>query len=130
MTEGLNIKRHFTTSDVHPFDEIEWEHRDAAIYDENGKAIFEQKNVEVPKSWSQLATDIGASKYFRRAGVPNTGNEVSMRQLVKRVALTIRFEGEGFGGYFATLEDAKTFESELTHILDFATRGIQFSRLV
>ena len=114
---GLNIKRHFTNSDVHPFDEIEWEHRDAAIYDENGKAIFEQKNVEVPKSWSQLATDIGASKYFRRAGVPNTDNEVSMRQLVKRVAHTVRSEGVKSGGYFATPEDAETFESELTHIL-------------
>lgn len=114
---GLKIKRHFTNSDNHPFDEMDWEHRDATIYNEKGETIFEQRDIEVPKSWSQLATDIGASKYLRKAGVPGTGNEVSMRQLVRRVARTIRRSGDEFGGYFATREDADAFESELTYLL-------------
>ena len=114
---GLKIERYFTNSGKHPFDEMEWEHRDAAIYNEKGETIFEQKGVEVPKSWSQLATDIGASKYLRKAGVPGTGKEVSMRQLVQRVARTIRRSGEEFGGYFTTSEDAEAFESELTYLL-------------
>ena len=114
---GLKIERHFTDSGSHPFDEIAWEHRDAAIYNEKGEIIFEQKGVEVPEFWSQLATDIGASKYLRKAGVPGTGKEASMRQLVQRVARTIRRSGEEFGGYFATTEDAEAFESELTYLL-------------
>ena len=68
--QGLKIERHFTTPELDPFDEIAWEVRDAAIYDEKGGVIFEKKGVEVPASWSQLSTDIVASKYFRRAGVP------------------------------------------------------------
>ena len=115
--QGLKINRYFTTPGVHPFDEIEWEHRDAAIYNEKGEAIFQQKGVETPKNWSQLATDIVTSKYFRKAGVPETGREISARQLIQRVTRTVRRAGESFGGYFATPEDAKTFEAELTHIL-------------
>ena len=114
---GLKIERYFTNSGKHPFDEMEWEHRDAVIYSENGDTIFEQKDVEVPKSWSQLATDIATSKYLRKAGVPDTGNEVSMRQLVTRVVKTIRSSGDEIGGYFATHEDAESFEAELTHLL-------------
>ena len=114
---GLKIKRHFTNSENHPFEELEWDRRDATIYNERGETIFEQKDIEVPESWSQLATDIGASKYLRKAGVPGTGNEVSMRQLVRRVARTIRRSGEEFGGYFGTPDDAEAFESELTYLL-------------
>ena len=114
---GLKIERHFTTSGVHPFDEIEWEYRDSAIYDEKGEVIFEQTEVEVPKSWSQLATDIAASKYFRKAGVPGAGQETSARQLIQRVARTIRRAGEEMGEYFSTLEDAEAFEAELTDLL-------------
>lgn len=114
---GLTFARHFTKSAAHPFDEIEWERRDAAIYNEKGNVIFKQDQVEVPTFWTQLATDIAASKYFRKAGVPDVESEDSVRQLVTRVARTLRRAGEEFGGYFATTDDAETFEMELTHIL-------------
>ena len=114
---GLTFTRHFTTPGVHPYEEVEWEHRNSAIYNEKGDAIFQMEQVEMPKPWSQLATDIAASKYFRKAGVPETGAEKSVRQLVTRVARTLRRAGEEFGGYFATPDDAETFEMELTHIL-------------
>ena len=114
---GLTFGRHFTKSAVHPFDEIEWERRDAAIYSEKGNVIFKQDQVEVPAFWTQLATDIAASKYFRKAGVPDVESEDSVRQLVTRVARTLRRAGEEIGGYFATSDDAETFEMELTHIL-------------
>ncbi len=114
---GLSFARHFTKSAVHPYDELEWEHRDAAIYNEKGEVIFKQDQVEVPVFWTQLATDIAASKYFRKAGVPEVESETSVRQLVTRVARTLRRAGEEIGGYFATPEDAETFEMELTHIL-------------
>src|SRR5258705_8649612 len=74
------------------------------------------KDVEVPSSWSQLATDIVVSKYFRKAGVPGTGHEVSARQPVTRVARTLRRAGEGYGAFDST-EDADTFEMELTFLL-------------
>ncbi|MDE0315192.1 MAG: vitamin B12-dependent ribonucleotide reductase [Candidatus Poribacteria bacterium] len=114
---GLTFGRHFTKSAVHPFDEIEWERRDSAIYNEKGNVIFKQDQVEVPTFWTQLATDIAASKYFRKAGVPDVESEDSARQLVTRVARTLRRAGEEIGGYFATSDDAETFEMELTHIL-------------
>ena len=114
---GLKIERYFTTPGVHPFEEIEWEHRDSGIYDEKGNIIFQQSAVEVPTGWSQLATDIAASKYFRKAGVPGTGQETSARQLIRRVAHTIRQSGEEMRGYFAAPEDAETFEAELTYLL-------------
>ena len=114
---GLKIERYFTTPGVHPFEEIEWEHRDSGIYDEKGNVIFQQTAVEVPTGWSQLATDIAASKYFRKAGVPGNGQETSARQLIQRVAHTIRQSAEDMGGYFAAPEDAETFEAELTHLL-------------
>src|SRR5258705_9628936 len=75
------------------------------------------KDVEVPSSWSQLATDIMVSKYFRKAGVPGTGHEVSARQPVRRIARSVRWYGEQAGGYFASTEEADTFEAELTYML-------------
>ena len=116
---GLTFTPHFTTPNVHPYDLLEWERRDAVIYNEKGDTIFKQEQVEVPTSWTQLATDIAASKYFRKAGVTGTDEEAeeSARQLVTRVARTLRRAGEEFGGYFASPEDARTFEMELTHIL-------------
>ena len=114
---GLTFTPHFTTPGVHPYDVLEWERRDAVIYNEKGDVIFKQEQVEVPANWTQLATDIAASKYLRKAGVPRTESEDSVRQLVTRVARTLRRAGEEFGGYFATPEDAQTFEMELTHIL-------------
>ncbi len=114
---GLTFTPYFTTPGVHPYDLLEWERRDAVIYNEKGDVIFKQEQVEVPSNWTQLATDIAASKYFRKAGVPEVEAEDSVRQLVTRVARTLRSVGEEFGGYFATPEDADAFEMELTHIL-------------
>ncbi|MFA6446913.1 MAG: vitamin B12-dependent ribonucleotide reductase [Patescibacteria group bacterium] len=112
---GLNIKRFYTTEGVSPYDELEWEHRDAVITNEKGKVVFEQKGVEVPKTYSQTATNIIVSKYFRgRLGTPE--RETSMRQLVDRVAKTIAQWGR-LGGYFKTAKDSDIFESELTSIL-------------
>lgn len=67
---GLTFKRHFTKPGVHPFEEVEWELRTAAIQNEKGQTIFEQRNIEIPKDWSQTATNIVASKYFH--GKPGT----------------------------------------------------------
>ncbi len=113
--QGLTVKRFFTTPGVDPADEIAWEYRTASIAGEDGKVVFEQKNVEVPKSWSMLATNVVASKYFR--GTPGTPErETSVRRLVGRVADTITAWGET-GGYFATGEDKAAFHAELTHLL-------------
>jgi ribonucleoside-diphosphate reductase alpha chain len=112
--QGLAIERRFTHEGVHPFDEIEWEARDALIGDP-AKPAFEQRDVEFPKSWSQNATNIVAQKYFRgRLGTPK--RERSVKQMVGRVAGTIAAWGRA-GGYFATSGDAESFEAELTHIL-------------
>ncbi len=114
----MKINRLFTQLGVHPFDAIEWEKRSSIITNPDGSIVFEIKDAEVPKSWSQLATDIVASKYFRKAGVPTeSGRETSVRQVVTRIANTIREAGETLGGYFSSPEDAEAFEAELTHIL-------------
>jgi ribonucleoside-diphosphate reductase alpha chain len=111
---GLRIDRRFTSPDVHPFDEIEWETRDAIIGDPAAPA-FEQRDVEFPASWSQNATNIVAQKYFRGPlGTPE--RERSVRQMIGRVAGTIAAWGRD-GGYFATPADADAFEAELEHIL-------------
>ena len=111
---GLRCERRHTTPGVHPFDEIEWELRDAVIGDPEAPA-FEQRGVEFPASWSQNATNIVAQKYFRgRLG--SEERESSVRQMISRVAGTIAGWGRD-GGYFAGDEDADTFEAELTHIL-------------
>ena len=114
--KGVRVSRYFTKPNTHPYDELEWAERRSAIYSEKGETIFEVDNVRVPKEWSQLATDIMVSKYFRRAGVPETGSERGADQVVHRVAHTIRVEGER-AGYFAEHKDAETFEMELTHLL-------------
>ncbi|HRK01207.1 MAG TPA: vitamin B12-dependent ribonucleotide reductase [Oligoflexia bacterium] len=115
--KGLSVPRLFTRPDSHPFDEITWDIRSTAITNPDGSVVFKMDNAEVPTSWSQLATDIAVSKYFRKAGVPGFGRETSVRQLVKRVAHTFRVAGEKFGGYFKTKEDAQAFEMELSHLL-------------
>src|SRR5437763_4072902 len=112
--DGLAIARRFTSPGVHPFDEVEWERRDAVIGDP-GKPAFEQRDVEFPASWSQNATNIVAQKYFRgKMGTPE--RESSVKQMISRVAGTIAGWGRD-GGYFATPDDADAFEAELTHIL-------------
>ncbi|BDG07744.1 vitamin B12-dependent ribonucleotide reductase [Anaeromyxobacter paludicola] len=113
--KGLVIERYFTTAGVDPADEMAWETRTAGISGEGGKMVFEQKDVEVPKSWSALATNVVASKYFRGAlGSPK--RERSVRQLVGRVVKSIGAWGRK-DGYFASEDDAATFESELSHLL-------------
>src|SRR5436853_2532908 len=111
---GLAIERRFTREGVHPFDEIEWDVRDAVIGDP-AKPVFEQRDVEFPRSWSQNATNIVAQKYFRGPlGSPE--RERSVKQMVGRVAGTIA----GWGrerGYFASDADGDAFKHELTHIL-------------
>jgi ribonucleoside-diphosphate reductase alpha chain len=113
-TGGLTVERRFTTPGVHPFDEVEWELRDAVIGDPANPA-FEQRGVEFPKSWSQNATNIVAQKYFR-GSLDSPDRERSVKQMISRVAGRIAFWGRE-GGYFATEEDADAFEMELTHIL-------------
>ena len=115
--KGLVFTRVFTEEDVHPYDKLEWENRDVKIVDHKGNVAFEQNEVEVPKNWSQLATDIAASKYMRRAGIPESERETSAKQLVDRVAKSITASGEEQGGYFARKEDQRVFQDELTHIL-------------
>jgi ribonucleoside-diphosphate reductase alpha chain len=112
---GLTMRRQFTKAGRHPFDEIEWELRTAIISNEKGETIFEQKDVEVPKSWSMTATNVVVSKYFHgKLGSPE--RETSVRQLVDRVAKTITDWGRK-GGYFTTENDAETFYAELTFLL-------------
>ncbi len=112
---GLKVARYFTREGVNPYDEIEWELRAASIINERGKIVFEQSNVEIPKAWSQMATNVVVSKYFRGPlGSPQ--REHSVRQMIGRVVDTIT----GWGlkdGYFAAEEDARAFADELTHIL-------------
>ncbi len=111
-TRGMKVEHYFATAGVHPFEEIEWEMRSAKISSDSGQAIFEQDSIEVPASWSQLATKVVASKYFY--GDAEAGQrEHSVKQLVHRVCRTIADRGLK-DGYFATEEDAETFYHELT----------------
>ncbi|HWP82230.1 MAG TPA: vitamin B12-dependent ribonucleotide reductase [Bacteroidota bacterium] len=112
---GLRFQRYFTRPGVHPFDEIEWELRTAIISNEKGEKIFEQKDVEIPKSWSMTATNVVVSKYFHGTlGTPE--REHSVKQLIERVARTIYKWGLQ-GGYFASKEDADIFYDELCYLL-------------
>jgi ribonucleoside-diphosphate reductase alpha chain len=113
--DGLVFERYLTKKGIHPFDEIEWDHRTASIANENGEVIFEQKDVEVPKSWTMTATNVVVSKYFHgQIGTPE--RETSVRQLVDRVARTIAGWGKD-GGYFGSDEDADIFYNELCYLL-------------
>ena len=112
---GLRFTRKFSKAGVSPYDEVQWERRTAAIHDMSGKAIFEQKDVEVPVDWSMTATNIVASKYLHgQTGTPE--RESGVRALVGRVADTIAAWGRK-GGYFASDEDASAFHDDLTHLL-------------
>jgi len=113
--KGVQIARHFTTKGVDAFDMIPFEKRVSRITEPDGTVVFEMKDVEVPASWSQLSTDIICQKYFRKRGVPGTDHEVSAKQVMHRVAHTIRNYGEE-RGYFASSEDADTFEQELKYL--------------
>ena len=109
----ISINSYFTNGTTHPFDVVEWERRDAVIAGE-GSIVFEQKDVEFPKSWSQLATNVVVQKYFRGAlGTPE--REYSLKQLISRVTKTIAAEGEK-KGYF-NHASAQVFERELAHLI-------------
>ncbi len=120
--EGIAISRRYTRAGINPLDEIEYARRSSVITNPDGSVVFKMENVEVPKDWSQLATDIIVSKYFRKAGVPvagasGTGHETSARQVVYRIAHSIRVAGEKLGGYFKSGEAAQAFEDELLYLL-------------
>jgi len=103
---GVTMARVFTTPGQNPYDAVEWEHRSAVITGETGEVVFEQHHVEIPKAWSQLATSVVVSKYFRGPlGSPE--RESSVRQLIGRVVDTIRAWGDT-QGYFATPDDSET----------------------
>jgi ribonucleoside-diphosphate reductase alpha chain len=112
---GLEFPRHFTREGSSPYDEMEWEIRSASITNEKGEALFRQDGVEIPKSWSQTATNIVVSKYFHgQIGTPQ--RERSVRQLVERVVRTLTEWGMQ-SGYFASAADAMTFHDELAFLL-------------
>jgi ribonucleoside-diphosphate reductase alpha chain len=114
---GLTFRRFFSKAGISPYDTVEWERRDAVITDSNGSVIFEQKDVEVPKDWSQTATNIVASKYLH-GQLGTATRETGARQLITRVSETIRDWGIA-GGYFRSADEAAVFHDELAHILLF-----------
>jgi ribonucleoside-diphosphate reductase alpha chain len=113
---GLQFSRRFTRDDLNVFDLFEYDYRTSIIRNPNGETVFEMNNVEVPKQWSQIATDILAQKYFRKAGVPqpdgSLGRETSARQVAHRLANCWRVWGEKYN-YFASEKDAQIFYEEL-----------------
>jgi ribonucleoside-diphosphate reductase alpha chain len=117
---GLRFKRHFTKEGVSPFDQFTYELRSSVIKNPNGDKVFEMNDVEVPEGWSQVATDIMAQKYFRKAGVPqedgSLGSETSAKQTVHRLANCWREWGEKYN-YFENKEDAQIFYDELVYSL-------------
>ena len=132
MSKGLRINRRFTEAGSDPYSYFEWSRRDSRITNPDGSIVFEMTDAEIPGQWSQVASDIMVSKYFRKAGVPQlddggqplfdedgnpvTGPERSSKQVFDRLAGTWRHWGEK-GGYFASGEDAAAFEDELKYML-------------
>jgi ribonucleoside-diphosphate reductase alpha chain len=112
---GLKYPRRFTTAGQDVFETTEWELRTASITGEDGKSVFEQKDVEIPKAWSQLATNVVVSKYFR-GPLNSPRRETSVRQVIGRVADTMHKWGLQ-GGYFASEEDGQAFRDELAYLL-------------
>ncbi len=113
--KGILMNRYFTKEGVHPYDLLTWEKRTASITNEKGAVVFEQKDIDVPSTWSQTSVNIVAQKYFRgKVGTPE--RETSMKQLMSRVSVTMANWGRK-DGYFATAKDAQVFEDELTWIL-------------
>src|SRR6266436_3714602 len=103
---GLRVPRRWTQPGQNPLDQVVWEKRRTVISNPDGSVVFKMEDVEVPAAWSQLATDIVVSKYFRKAGLPGSpGHETSVRQVVHRLAHTIRVAGEGQGSTFASADD-------------------------
>jgi len=132
QTKGLKIERFYTLKGQDPLDNIEYEFRTSKIVNPDGSIVFESDEIEVPKSWSRVASDVLISKYIRKKGIPQfdednhpiidkngeraLGSEKSVKQVVSRLAGCWRYWGEKYG-YFATTEDAETFEDELKFML-------------
>jgi ribonucleoside-diphosphate reductase alpha chain len=116
--KGLSFGRHYTRDGVSPYDMFEYDYRTSVIRNPNGEKVFEMTNVEVPKHWSQIATDILAQKYFRKAGVPqpdgSSGRETSIKEVAHRLADCWRSWGEKYG-YFASKNDGQVFYDELVY---------------
>ncbi|HUQ66638.1 MAG TPA: vitamin B12-dependent ribonucleotide reductase [Flavitalea sp.] len=117
---GLRFSRRFTKDGTNVFDQFEYDYRTSVIRNPSGEVVFEMNNVEVPKQWSQIATDILAQKYFRKAGVPqadgSTGRETSVKQVAHRLANCWKVWGEK-NGYFDTSSDATVFYEELVYCI-------------
>ena len=118
-SRGVHVDRRFTAPSADPLDTVVYERRSSTITNPDGSIVFKMEGAEVPAGWSQLATDILISKYFRKAGLHGDKDqgETSVRQVVHRLAHTIRVAADDFGGYFATKADADTFEAELSYML-------------
>jgi len=115
LQRGLEIPRYFSEAGSHPFQEVAWEQRSATITNERGEVIFEQNDVEIPAAWSQLATNVVVSKYFRgHLGTPD--REHSVKQLIGRVVERIHAWGCE-GGYFHSEVDGQVFKEEISHLL-------------
>jgi len=116
--KGLSFQRQYTRNESSPFDMFEYDYRTSVIRNPNGEKVFEMNNVEVPRHWSQIATDILAQKYFRKAGVPQAdgsiGAETSIKQVAHRLAYCWRTWGEKYS-YFASTQDAQIFYDELIY---------------
>jgi ribonucleoside-diphosphate reductase alpha chain len=116
--KGLTFTRKYTREDINVFDQFEYDYRTSVIRNPSGEIVFEMTNVEVPRQWSQIATDILAQKYFRKAGVPqpdgSLGRETSVKQVAHRMANCWRVWGERYG-YFASFDDAQIFYEELVY---------------
>jgi ribonucleoside-diphosphate reductase alpha chain len=112
---GLHVERRFTRAGVHPFDEVQWERRSAVISNEKGEVVFEQNDCEIPAAWSQMATNVVVSKYFR-GPLDTPRRETSVKQVIGRVCDTIANWGRE-GSYFATEADAQAFQDELTWLV-------------
>lgn len=111
----IPFERHFTKNQHQPLSHVTYVKANSKIKDTEGRTVFEMKEVEVPASWSQLAIDILVSKYFRKAGVPQTGHETSVKQVIHRIAHTLRVEGEK--AHYFNPEAAEAFEEELSYLL-------------
>src|SRR6187402_3111786 len=118
-SRGLTFERRYTAAGSDALGDMTWEGRTSVITNPDGSVVFKMEGAEIPAGWSQLATDIVVSKYFRKAGIhgDKAVGETSVRQVVHRIAHTIRTAGEQAGGYFASKKDADTFEAELVWML-------------
>lgn len=119
-SKGLQFNRRFTKEGVSVYDQFEYDYRTSIIRNPSGEVVFEMNNVEVPRQWSQIATDIIAQKYFRKAGVPQangtTGRETSAKQVAHRMANCWKVWGERYG-YFSSEKDASVFYDELVYCI-------------